>query len=271
MTTSAASGSSTMVLRKTVVKPKVSPKPGRLLGCRKLTWAPGERSSTGQRPPSSSARKRSVNCARCSIADDEHLRGTLGEAARELLLGVAEMQLGAHLQAVRGLRLRARIEQLAHALRVRRARGLGEHADVDRFGGHVPQHARRDRQRGAARRLPDPVDEHALRRRAPRPAAASRSRAPQRSSHSALRGAVGAGGDDGGADEGVSALAGGAGLPELRLGARARCGSPCARRARPASGWRLSASACCAEGAQAVKLDSGVGSTCTRRTPIATL
>ena len=49
-------------------------------------------------------------------AEDEHLRGTFGEAARELLLGVAEMQLGAHLQAVRGLRLRARIEQLAHAL-----------------------------------------------------------------------------------------------------------------------------------------------------------
>src|SRR5207247_2043276 len=41
---SAASGSSTMALRKKVVKPKVSPKPGRTLGWRKLMENRGTRS-----------------------------------------------------------------------------------------------------------------------------------------------------------------------------------------------------------------------------------
>ena len=165
--TSAASGSSTMALRKKVVKPKVSPKPGRTLGLRKLMAAPRCTMSTGQRPPSSSARKRSAKSRRARVTPTISIcAGRLGEAPRELLGDLAEAQLGAHLQAVRRLRFRARIEQRRACRAARCAVGvvIGKDADVHRLGRHVPQHARRHRERRAARRVADPVDQHALRR-----------------------------------------------------------------------------------------------------------
>src|SRR5262249_60369377 len=73
------------------------------------------------------------------------------------------MQLGAHVQAVRCLGLGARIEQLAHPVRVAVAVAVArEDPEVYRFGGYVPQHARRDRERRTAGGLAPPVDQHAL-------------------------------------------------------------------------------------------------------------
>src|SRR5207302_811105 len=49
-------------------------------------------------------------------AHDQHLRRRLGKAPRQLGGDVPEAQLGAHLESVGELRLRARIEQLPEAM-----------------------------------------------------------------------------------------------------------------------------------------------------------
>ena len=158
-------------LRKSIVKPNVRPKPGSTLGWRQARHG-GIIRLAGRRPaPASAAGSPGApgSARRCpEICEMPRIRiwsGDLGEAPRERIGDVAEAQLGAHLQSMHGLRLGARIEERPHALRALAVgRTAGQDADVDAFGGHVPQQTRRDRKGRRARRLIGPVNEHALRR-----------------------------------------------------------------------------------------------------------
>ena len=135
LSTSAASGISTMAHRKNVVNPSVIPKPGMTLGSR---WPTLHAAISGSRraardlgrPVDDEHRPARLRGQQAAIgraglrdvgdAEHQHLRGARRQIARDLGDGLADGELGAHLEAVTLLRFGARVEQLAH--RRRRAR-----------------------------------------------------------------------------------------------------------------------------------------------------
>ena len=260
ISTRAASGSSTRVLRKNVVKPNVRPKPGSTLGWRSgrapRRMHAGLRLAVHDRAPASAAAVRAAGAKRSRRsaasgpnAQDQHLPGRTRPRRRaSSLRRVAEAQLGAHLQAVHGLRFRARIQQLracrAGAGGIRRA--SGHDVDVDRFGGHVAQQAGGDGERGACA-PPRPTQWISTRcgdARVRRAAPALR-RAPRRSSHSMRCGAVGVGGDAPRCRRTVSAPCAGGPAGDPPAAAPMRVATRVFMRAASStsSGWRLRRSA----------------------------
>src|SRR5690349_4195115 len=124
-----------MALRKNVVKPKVSPNPGSTLGLRKLmAGAPSRRAVHDQHRPAAAVEERREalgEALEIGAADDEHLAGRFREAPRQLLRHLAEAQLGAHIEPVQRVRLRARIQQAPYPARAARgASVLGKNADI---------------------------------------------------------------------------------------------------------------------------------------------
>ena len=117
--------------------------------------------------PGASARRRVSSCATSPKRSSVRISSPCSACASERASSSARMPCG---------RRAARV-------------AVGKNADVHRLRRHVPQHARGHGQRRGARRLVQPVDQHALRRRprapaapaprAPRPAAATRRAAPR--------------------------------------------------------------------------------------------
>src|SRR5882672_9522698 len=184
LSTRAASGKSTIALRKKVVKPTVRPKPGMTLGCRKrpvraLTTAPSAdmgkpwmlaagRADDDRRVRERAAEKAvepSFDFRRIGNAENEHLAGERREFARELLRRVAHAKFRADVKAMDGLPFRARIEQSEHALVALALRTAGrQDIERQRFRRHVAEQARRDGERRATGRIVGPVNEDPLRR-----------------------------------------------------------------------------------------------------------
>ena len=288
MLTSAASGISTTALRKKVVKPKVKPKTRQHAGLHEgpvpaASRAAIERSpqaccgespgchttSSGLAVRDSSAAKRCVSTPMSETPRISSCSGVSVEPSGELLGHIPVAQLGADLQAVHGLRLGARIQQGPHGRPGGAASPARQDAHVYGLGGHMAQQACGTPPGSRAA----PVRRASGSARAPgegaRGGSSSTASAPCCNSHctvctapgSVLITATPAKGSGGGV--GCSLLQGwlDAGA-HAGLHAVASCTS---------SGSSLIACACGALVAQAVKLDSGVASTCRRRTPRVTV
>src|SRR6266702_7289951 len=124
MSTSAASGINTTALRKKVVNPKVSPNPGRTLGCliamrHTLSDSAFMLPMHYEHRPAAFGKQRAESVCQGGMTpdgQDEHLPGRLAELARQLVGHIAKPQLGPHFQAVHRLRFGSGIEQCTHAM-----------------------------------------------------------------------------------------------------------------------------------------------------------
>ena len=232
----------------------------------------GEQARLVRRPVSSPASSSPKRSQPADVGDAQHQHWIAGFGERCASSGdVAEAQLGAHLQPVHGLRFGARVEQCAHAAAAAAASGvpsgtmprytasadtcrsrLADTASVARRAASSVQWIKTRCGLGACAAGP------ALRRR--HAAAAIRCRCRLRAC-AAMTATPAKGADAHG-----HAL-GGVRVPR----ASARCASHArlhARRQLSSRGWRPAARPPASVGAQARKLDSGVGSTCRRRAPI---
>ncbi len=202
MSTSAASGSSTMALRKNVVKPNVRPKPGQHAGSRwkpltsavsasRYTTSTG-RASAGRRAASA---KRSASVARCPATPRTSIWSRAARPVARAQLPGARRRSAARCASPgrAGLRLGARIEQL-RACRAGAASPASRSGTMPRYtasAGHMAQQAGRHRER-RARVPPRPAQwmQHALRRRARLRGSTSTSSAPRAAGTRRCAGAV---------------------------------------------------------------------------------